>query len=80
MNHRYLRHPAALATIFCLAAAITGCSNLPQEASQLMRQGKHDQAVALLHDGLEQSPQDRSMRLALENTKEDSLNYWTNQA
>ena len=46
----------------------------------MVRLGKHDQAVALLQGGVEQSPQDRSLRLALENTKEDSLNYWTNQA
>ena len=78
MNLSYPQRMAtlAVAAVLCLA----GCSNLPQEASALVRQGKHDQAVALLQGGVEQSPQDRSMRLALENTKEDSLNYWANQA
>ena len=79
MNPNYPRHLATLAALFCLGAALTGCSNLPQEASLLMRQGKHDQALALLESGVQQSPQDRSLRLALENTKEDSLNYLTNQ-
>ena len=74
-------HTQRMATVAVAAAlCLAGCSNLPQEASALVRLGKHDQAVALLQGGVEQSPQDRSMRLALENTKEDSLNYWTNQA
>ena len=76
-----LSYPQCMATLAVFAAlCLAGCSNLPQEASDLVRQGKHDQAVALLQGGLEQSPQDRKLRLALENTKEDSLNYWTNQA
>jgi outer membrane murein-binding lipoprotein Lpp len=78
MNPTHTQRMATLATVAALCLA--GCSNLPKEARELMRQGKHDQAVALLQDGVQQSPQDRSMRLALENTKEDSLNYWTNQA
>jgi len=70
-----------MATLAAVAAlCLAGCSNLPKEARELMRQGNHDQAVALLQDGIQQSPQDRSLRLALENTKEDSLNHWTNQA
>ncbi len=73
-------HRATLAALFVVGLALTGCSNLPKEASDLMRQGRHDQAVALLQSGVQQSPQDRSLRLALENAKEDSLNYWTNQA
>lgn len=77
MNPNY---PLRLATVAVAAAlCLTGCSNLPKDASDLVRQGKHDQAVALLQGALEQSPQDRTLRLALENTKEDSLNYWANQ-
>ena len=76
-----LSYPQSMATLAVFAAlCLAGCSNLPQEAGDLVRQGKHDQAVALLQGGLEQSPQDRKLRVALENTKEDSLNYWTNQA
>jgi len=78
MNPTHTQRMATLATVAALCLA--GCSNLPKEARELMRQGKHDQAVALLQDGIQQSPQDRSMRLALENTKEDSLSHWTNQA
>ena len=78
MNPTHTQRMATLATVAALCLA--GCSNLPKEARELMRQGNHDQAVALLQDGIQQSPQDRSLRLALENTKEDSLNYWTNQA
>lgn len=78
MNLSYPRRIATLAVFAALCLA--GCSNLPRDALDLVRQGKHDQAVALLQGGVEQSPQDRSLRLALENTKEDSLNYWTNQA
>ena len=72
--------PLRLATVAVAATlCLTGCSNLPKDASDLVRQGKHDQAVALLQSAVEQSPQDRTLRLALENTKEDSLNYWANQ-
>ena len=78
MNLSYSQSMATLAVFAALCLA--GCSNLPQEAGDLVRQGKHDQAVALLQNGVQQSPQDRSLRLALENTKEDSLNHWTNQA
>jgi general secretion pathway protein D len=80
MNPNYPWRPATLAALFFMGVALTGCSNLPKEANELLRQGKHDQAVALLQGGVQQSPQDRSLRLALENAKEDSLNYWTNQA
>ncbi len=63
-----------------LGIVMAGCTSLIQQTTQLTREGKYDQAISLLQERLEQTPNDQGVRIALENAKEDSLNYWANKA
>jgi len=63
-----------------LAIAVSGCTSLIQKSQQLSREGRYDEAISLLQERLEKAPTDQSVRIALENTKEDSLNFWSSKA
>lgn len=77
LQHKRIR---SLSFSLGLAIAVSGCTSLIQKSQQLSREGRYDEAISLLQERLDKAPTDQSVRIALENTKEDSLNFWSSKA
>lgn len=78
-QHRCIRRIRSFSFSLGLALVVAGCTSLSQQTTQLALEGRYDEVVSVLQERLAQTPNDQGLRIALENAKEDSLNFWANK-
>lgn len=78
-QHRCIRRIRSFSFSLGLALVVAGCTSLSQHTTQLALEGRYDEVVSVLQERLAQTPNDQGLRIALENAKEDSLNFWANK-